>query len=177
MRRVAKTVNFGIMYGLGSFGLSQRLGLGRRESQQIIDNYFNKYPGIKKYIEMTIKDAREKGYAASLMGRRRYFPNINSQNRMLRTADERAAINMPIQATAADMMKLAMINVHRQMKKSKLKSIMMIQVHDELVFEVVPDELEILKELVKHEMESALTLGDVPVVVDIGIGSNWFEAH
>lgn len=175
MRRIAKTVNFGIMYGLGSYGLSQRIGLSKKESQSIIDNYFKSYPGIKKYMDMTIKSAQEKGYAETLCGRRRYFEQINSQNRMLRTAAERAAINMPIQGTASDMMKIAMINIHKEMKKQKLKSMMIMQVHDELVFEVISDEADDLKSLVVELMESALPLGDVPVIVDSGFGENWLE--
>lgn len=175
MRRIAKTVNFGIMYGLGSYGLSQRIGLSRKESQTIIDNYFKSYPGIKKYMDMTIKSAQEKGYAETLCGRRRYFEQINSENRMLRTAAERAAINMPIQGTASDMMKIAMINIHNEMKKRKLKSMMIMQVHDELVFEVIKEEADELKQLVVELMESALNLGDVPVVVDSGFGKNWLE--
>lgn len=177
MRRIAKTVNFGIMYGLGAFGLAQRLGLSRTEGKNIIDNYFEKYPGISKYIDSTVKNAEEKGYAETLCGRRRYFPNINSKNRNLKTIDERAAINLPIQGTASDMMKLAMINVDKAMTKGNFKSLMMLQVHDELVFEVITDELDDLQQLVKAEMESALGLGDVPVVVDTGVGSNWLEAH
>ena len=177
MRRIAKTVNFGIMYGLGSYGLSQRLSLGRNESQEIIDNYFDKYPGIKKYIDMTIEFAREKGYAETLKGRRRYFPEINSSNRNMRTAAERAAINMPIQGTAADMLKIAMIEIDRQMEKLNMRSLMTIQVHDELIFEVRNDELDELRELVIEKMVNAVSLGDVPVVVDTGTGDNWFEAH
>lgn len=175
MRRIAKTVNFGIMYGLGSYGLSQRIGLSKKESQNIIDNYFKSYPGIKKYMDMTIKSAQDKGYAETLCGRRRYFEQINSQNKMLRTAAERAAINMPIQGTASDMMKIAMINIHKEMKKLKMKSMMIMQVHDELVFEVFSDESNELKQLVVELMESALPLGEVPVVVDSGFGENWLE--
>lgn len=177
MRRTAKTVNFGIMYGLGAFGLSQRLGIGRTEAQQIINNYFNKYPGIKKYMEQIIHDGRKIGYVETLCGRRKYFPMLTSENRMLRAAAERAAINMPIQGTASDMLKLAMLSVDKQMKKLNLRSMMMIQVHDELVFEAFPDEIEELKSMVKEEMESALPLGIVPVVVETGVGNNWFEAH
>jgi len=177
MRRVAKTVNFGIMYGLGSFGLSQRLGMSRKEAKEIIDNYFDKYPGIRKYIDMTIKFAETNGYAETLLGRRRYFPNINARNRNLKTADERAAINLPIQGTASDMLKIAMIRVDKAMQSKNMKSLMMLQVHDELVFEAFNDELDELRKLVIYEMENALLLGDVPVVVDTGIGKNWLEAH
>lgn len=177
MRRVAKTINFGIMYGLGSFGLSQRLNIGKKEAQEIIDNYLNNFPGIKTYIDMTIKSTCEKGFAETLCGRRRHFADIRSSNRNLRTAAERAAINMPIQGTASDMMKIAMIRVDKEMKKRNLKSVMTIQVHDELVFEAHPGEIEELTSLVKLEMESALLLGDVPVVVEAGTGINWLEAH
>lgn len=176
MRRTAKTVNFGIMYGLGSFGLSQRLGISRGEAKSIIDNYFNKYPGIKRYIENTIAQTEKCGYTETLLGRKRFFPNINSKNNNLKQAEERAAMNMPIQGTAADMMKLAMIKIHSQMK-SKFKAKMLLQVHDELLFEVPKDELEDLKYIVKEAMENSVLLGDVPVVANIGVGLNWLEAH
>lgn len=177
MRRIAKTVNFGIMYGLGAFGLAQRLGMSRTEAKEIIDNYKKEYPGIQEYMDITVKFAQENGYAETLLGRRRYFKNINNNNRMLKTADERAAINMPIQGTASDMMKIAMININRKMKDENYRSLMMLQVHDELVFEVYPDELNSLKDMVKNEMKNALSLGEVPVVVDTGEGINWFVAH
>lgn len=177
MRRIAKTVNFGIMYGLGAFGLSQRLGLSRTQSKEIIDNYFEKYPGIRKYIDMTIKSCKKKGYAETLCGRRRHFPNINSKNRNLSNAAERGAINMPIQGTASDMMKIAMISIYKEMKKRGMKSLMTMQVHDELVFDTLKSELDELRSLVIDKMESALPLGEVPVVVDTGTGNNWLEAH
>lgn len=177
MRRVAKTVNFGILYGLGAYGLSQRLGISRTEAQTIIEDYLKKYPGIKKYVDDTIATTQKKGYAETLCGRRRYFPNINSQNKNLRSADERAAINLPIQGTAADMMKIAMINVHKKLKEHKLKAMMILQIHDELLFEVPDKELETVKEIVVTEMQNSLSLGEVPVVVDIGIGESWFDAH
>lgn len=177
MRRVAKTVNFGILYGLGAYGLSQRLGIGRTEAQKIIDDYLNKYPGIKKYVEDTIATTQKKGYAETLCGRRRYFPNINSQNRNLRSADERAAINLPIQGTAADMMKIAMIGIHKRFKERKLRTMMILQIHDELLFEVPENELELVQQIVREEMQNSLSLGEVPVVVDIGIGDSWFDAH
>ncbi len=176
-RRVAKTVNFGIMYGLGAFGLAQRLGIHRAEGAKIIDNYFEKYAGIKQYIEDTIALTRQRGYASTLLGRRRFFPLINSANRGLRTAAERACINMPIQGTAADMLKLAMIRIHADMQKRNLRSLMMLQVHDELVFEVYDDEAEELTSVVKEGMEQALPLNNVPVIVETGIGASWYEAH
>lgn len=176
-RRIAKTVNFGIMYGLGAYGLSQRLGLERKRSKEIIDNYFEKFPGIRKYIDLTIKQCEENGYAETLCGRRRYFLDINSSNRNKKQAAERGAINMPIQGTAADMMKIAMIEIQKELDARGLKSLMMLQVHDELVFEAKKNELEELKELVVAKMTNALPLGKVPVIVDTGIGANWFEAH
>ncbi|MGQ9819251.1 MAG: DNA polymerase I [Candidatus Kapaibacteriales bacterium] len=177
MRRAAKTVNFGILYGLGAFGLSQRLNISRTEAQQIIDNYLNKYSGIRRYVEETILDTARRGFAVTLCGRRRYFPNITSQNRNLRSADERSAINFPIQGTAADMMKVAMVNIYRKMQRHRFRSMMILQIHDELLFEVIEDELDELKEIVKTNMQNALSLGDVPVVVDIGVGDSWFDAH
>ena len=176
-RRVAKTVNFGIMYGLGAFGLAQRLGISRTEGQQIIENYFAKYPGIKEYIDSTITTTRDRGYASTLLGRRRYFPLINASNRGLRTAAERAAINMPIQGTAADMMKLAMIRVHNRMQHDGSSALMMLQVHDELLFEVAEGDAAALREMVKREMEQALPLDGVPVIVETGQGASWYEAH
>lgn len=177
MRRVAKTVNFGVMYGLGAFGLAQRLKIPRGQAQDIITNYFDKYPRIKEYIDTTIEQGRSKGYVETLSGRRRYFPDLTSNNRTVRTAAERAAINMPIQGTAADMMKIAMINVHREMQKRELQSLMILQVHDELVFEIIPGEEKELTDLVRSLMESAMELGEVPVVVETGTGKSWGEAH
>lgn len=177
MRRVAKTVNFGIMYGLGAFGLSRRLGMPQRQAKEIIDNYFESYPGIRVYMDSTVEKAGKLGYAESLLGRRRHFPEINSKNRVLRTAAERAAINMPIQGTASDMLKNAMIALHRELESRKMKSKMILQVHDELVFEAPEEEIDSLLELVKYEMEGALPLGKVPVLVETGVGSNWLEAH
>lgn len=176
-RRVAKTVNFGIMYGLGAFGLAQRLGVPRSEGQKIIESYFEKYPGIKRYMDDTIASTRERGYAATILGRRRYFPMINAANRGLRTAAERAAINMPIQGTAADMMKLAMIRVHHRMQTDGYASMMLLQVHDELVFEAPESEVDALCSMVKHEMEHALPLDGVPVIVESGTGPSWYDAH
>lgn len=176
-RRIAKTVNFGIMYGQGSFGLAQQLSISRTEAKNIIEQYFEKYPRIKNYIESTKESAREKGYVSTLLGRRRYFSNITSKNATVRQAAERAAINMPIQGTAADMMKLAMIAVHKAMKARDFKSKMLLQIHDELVFEVMNGEMDELSALVKSCMENALPLGKVPVLVELGIGKNWDEAH
>jgi DNA polymerase-1 len=176
-RRIAKTVNFGIMYGQGSFGLARQLGISRTESKEIIDQYFQRYPNIKSYIDQTIEQAKKQGYVETLLGRRRYFPALESNNQAIRQGAERAAINMPIQGTAADMMKLAMINVHGRMKQEGMQSLMIMQIHDELVFDAVKDEVEALRDLVKHEMEHAMSLGDVPIIVETGIGQNWEEAH
>lgn len=177
MRRIAKTVNFGIMYGLGAYGLAERLNISRTDAKDIIDNYKEKYPGIIKYMDETVEKAKEQGYAETLCGRRRYFKNINSKNRAARTADERAAINMPIQGTASDMMKIAMINIDKEMRKQGVKSKMLLQVHDELIFEVYEDEKDKMTKLVKELMEGALSLGEVPVEVETGIANNWFDAH
>jgi DNA polymerase-1 len=176
-RRIAKTVNFGIMYGQGSFGLARQLGISRTESKEIIDQYFLRYPNIKLYIDETIEKAKKQGYVETLLGRRRYFPALESNNQAIRQGAERAAINMPIQGTAADMMKLAMINVHGRMKKEGMNSLMILQIHDELVFDALKDEVDALRDLVKHEMESAMTLGEVPILVETGVGENWQEAH
>lgn len=176
-RRIAKTVNFGILYGLGAFGLSQRLEISRKEASEIINNYFTKFYGVKSYIDRTLNNIRENGYAETLLGRKRKFLDINDRNHNIRMAAERAAINMPIQGTAADLIKLAMISIYNDFKNNKLKSRMLIQVHDELVFEVANDEIEIIKSIVKNRMENAISLGDVPLVVDIGIGTNWSTAH
>lgn len=177
LRRTAKTVNFGIMYGLGGFGLAQRLGIPNREGSEIIKNYFEKYPGIKNYMDKTIAETESKGYAETLCGRRRYFPDINSKNRNIRSGAERAAINMPIQGTGSDMIKIAMLKVFNALNASKLRAKMLLQVHDELVFECHRDDVEELRSLVKIGMENALPLGDVPVIAETGIGANWLEAH
>ncbi len=177
MRRTAKTVNFGIMYGLGSYGLSQRLRIPRKEAENIISNYFKQFPNIKKYIDETIASTRQNGYAETLLGRRRYFPDISSRNSNIRTSAERAAINHPIQGTAADMIKIAMINIYIELNRLKFKSKMILQVHDELLFDAFSDEIEDLKMIIAKRMSNALPLGEIPVSVDIGIGKNWFEAH
>lgn len=176
MRRVAKVVNFGIMYGAGPFRMSEELGIPRCEASQLIEQYFRTYPGINDYIVNTIADARRDTYVRTLAGRRRYVPDINSENKNIREAAERVAINMPIQGTAADMIKIAMIRIQRRLIEEKFKSMMILQIHDELLFEVHPEEVERLKDLVATEMENALPL-DVPVKVDIGIGNSWYEAH
>jgi DNA polymerase-1 len=177
MRRKAKEVNFGIMYGIGPFGLARRLKIDKTEAQELIKTYFTRYPGVQQYINSTLEMAREKGYVETLSGRRRYYPNINAQNQAVRGAEERAAVNMPVQGFAADIIKLAMINIHREMKKQFPKANMILQVHDELVFETPRDQAEDLAAFVKEQMQSAVSLGEVPLVVETGIGENWFEAH
>jgi DNA polymerase I len=176
MRNKAKTANFGIIYGISSFGLSQRLKISRTEAKELIDGYFQSYPGVKNYMEECIRLARETGYVTTLMGRKRALPDILSRNATVRGFAERNAINSPIQGTAADIIKLAMINIHKELIERKLNSKMILQVHDELVFDVVKEEIDMLKEIVKLKMESAITL-DVPLVVEIGVGLNWLEAH
>jgi DNA polymerase I len=176
LRRNAKTVNFGIIYGISAFGLSQRLGIGRSEAAQLIEQYFATYPRIKAYMTEIVDSAREKGYVETLLGRRRYIRDIHSANATVRGFAERNAINAPIQGTAADMIKLAMIRIHAEMRQRKLKSRMILQVHDELVFDAHLDELEELKQLVEDGMKNALPM-DVPVLVEMGTGNNWLEAH
>jgi len=176
MRRRAKTVNFGIIYGISAFGLAERVGISRGEAAEIIDAYFEQFPGIKKYMDDTINFCREHGFVKTLLGRKRYIRDITSQNRTVVGFAERNAINAPIQGSAADMIKLAMINVHHRMIRDKYESKMILQVHDELLFDVVKPELAKLTAMVKEEMEKALPL-KVPVVVEAGSGNNWLEAH
>ena len=172
----AKTVNFGIIYGVSAFGLSQQTDLNRSESKVMIDNYFINYPGLKKYMSDQIDFARNNGYVETIMGRRRYLQNINSQNNMLRSSSERNAINAPIQGSAADIIKIAMININSELKKQSLKSKMLLQVHDELVFDVHKSEKDQIKDIVKTTMESAVKL-KVPLKIDLEFGKNWLEAH
>ena len=172
----AKTVNFGIIYGVSAFGLSQQTDLNRSESKVMIDNYFLNYPGLKKYMSDQIDFARNNGYVETIMGRRRYLQNINSQNNMLRSGAERNAINAPIQGSAADIIKIAMININSELKKQSLKSKMLLQVHDELVFDVHKSEKDQIKDIVKNTMESAVKL-KVPLKIDLEFGKNWLEAH
>jgi len=176
MRRRAKEVNFGILYGIGPFGLKTRLGITQTHAKEIIDTYFNTFKRVKYFIDGSVEKARIKGYAETLLGRRRYLLNINSNNRMVKQFEERVAVNMPIQGTAADMIKIAMINIHKGIEKKKLKTKMVLQVHDELLFDVYKEEIDEVKILVKELMESALKLS-VPIVAEIGIGENWLDAH
>jgi DNA polymerase-1 len=175
-RRNAKAVNFGIIYGQSAFGLSQNLGIPRKEAAEIIDNYFAQFPGIKQYMADTMNFARENGYVTTLMGRRRYLRDINSANQTVRGFAERNAINAPIQGSAADMIKIAMINIHRELKLQKLDTRMTMQVHDELVFDVPIHEVEIVKPIIMENMRNAIKT-TVPIVVEIGTGLNWLEAH
>ena len=176
MRRHAKTVNFGIVYGISAFGLSERLNIPRKEAKHIIDQYFEKYPGVKEYMEKTIEFAREHGYVETIMGRRRYLRDINSSNAIVRGYAERNAINAPIQGSSADMIKIAMINIHKAITGKNLKSKMILQVHDELIFDTFKDELDVVQPLVRDLMVSAIPM-KVPVVVDMNTGNNWLEAH
>ena len=175
-RTNAKTVNFGIIYGVSAFGLSNQTNLSRKESKELIETYYNKYPKLKKYIASQISFAREKGYVETLLGRRRYLKDINSRNSIVRGGAERNAINAPIQGSAADIIKISMINIQSKFNDNKFKSKMLLQVHDELVFDVFKPELNDVITLVKHEMENAFTL-KVPLTVDIDYGENWLEAH
>ena len=175
-RRNAKAVNFGIIYGQSAFGLSQNLGIARKEAAEIIENYFTQYAGIKKYMADTMNFARENGYVETIMGRRRYLRDITSANQTVRGFAERNAINAPIQGSAADMIKIAMINIHKDIKEQKLQSKMTMQVHDELVFDVIKTEKEQMKAIILNRMQTAIKT-TVPIVVEIGEGYNWLEAH
>jgi DNA polymerase-1 len=175
-RRNAKAVNFGIIYGQSAFGLSQNLGIPRKEAADIIEQYFAQFPGIKQYMSDTMNFARENGYVCTLMGRRRYLRDINSANATVRGFAERNAINAPIQGSAADMIKIAMINIHREFKAQNLDARMTMQVHDELVFDVPNNEIEIVKPIIMHNMKTAIKT-TVPIMVEIGTGLNWLEAH
>ncbi len=175
MRRQAKAVNFGIIYGISAFGLSENLGISPKEAQVFIDKYLTTYPGIKDFMDTIVHQAKLNGYVETIFKRRRYIPEIHSKNYAERSFGERTAMNAPIQGSAADIIKIAMINVYYRMQKERLKSKLIIQVHDELIFDVKKDELEIMKQIVKEEMEHAVDL-KVPLKVDISYGHNWFEA-
>ena len=178
MRRTAKMVNFGIIYGISAFGLSQRLAIPRTEAAAIIDAYFREYPAISEFMERTVADARERGYVETLSGRRRYFPDLNSANQNIRGNAERAAINTPIQGTAADMIKLAMIRIDALLRQTPYQSRMLLQVHDELVFDLARDEQDELVPRILDAMKTALPLPHgVPIEVEHGTGPNWLAAH
>jgi len=175
-RRVAKIINYSIAYGAGPFRISQELKIPIKEASNIISNYFDRYPGIRKYIDNTIKEGFENGYVATILGRQRNTYNLRSTNRNLQEAEKRATINMPIQGTASELIKVAMVNIYNKLKKMKFESKMILQIHDELLFESPQNEKENLIKMVVKEMESAIKL-DVPIKVDYNFGSNWYEAH
>jgi DNA polymerase-1 len=178
MRYKAKSVNFGIIYGQGAFGLADNLGISRSEAKEIIANYKREFPGIQQYMDDTIRFAKEKGYVETLLGRKRWLRDINSSNFTVRGFAERNAINSPIQGTAADMIKLAMQKVYRAIQEAGLKSKMILQVHDELIFDALKSEAAVLKPLIISSMQEALNLpNDVPVIAECGQGDNWLEAH
>jgi DNA polymerase-1 len=176
MRRNAKMVNFGIIYGISAFGLSERLNIPRGEAKSIIDNYFIQYPRVKEYMDQSIEQAREKGYVETILGRRRYLRDITSANATVRGFAERNAINAPIQGSAADMIKIAMINIHHDFKKHRFRSKLLLQVHDELVFDLHHAEADDVKGIVSHRMKTALPM-NVPIEIGMGTGKNWLEAH
>jgi DNA polymerase-1 len=176
MRRKAKAVNFGIIYGISAFGLAQDIGVSNTEAKRYIDSYFARYPQVREFLDRTIQTAKTNGYVTTLFGRRRFIPELASSVAAVRNFGERMAVNTPIQGTAADLIKLAMINIQRRLTREHMRSKMILQVHDELVFEVPDQEIAAMKELVREEMEGVLTLA-VPVKVDVGTGKNWDEAH
>jgi DNA polymerase-1 len=176
MRRQAKIINFATIYGASAFGLSQQADISVKEAAEFIGRYFEAYPRFRKYVEETIAFARERGYVQTLLGRRRPVPEIASANRFMREGAERVAVNTPLQGTAADLIKRAMIDIHGEIGKKRYRSRMLIQVHDELVFEVPPEEKGPFEKMVRSKMEGAIAL-DVPIVVDVGWGKNWGDAH
>ena len=176
MRSACKMVNFGIIYGISPFGLSQRLNVPRKQAAELIETYFQQYPGVKAFMDQAIADAREKGYAQTLLGRRRFLRDIASRNATSRQAAERNAINTPVQGTAADLIKLAMVRVHRELEQHRLKTRMVLQIHDELLFDVPTEEVGAVRDLVKRAMTTVLDIG-VPLEVSVGVGDSWLEAH
>lgn len=176
MRRKAKTANFGIIYGISVFGLAERLTIPRGEAKELIDGYFETYPKVKEYMDKCITDAREKTYVETVFGRKRYLPDINSRNATVRGYAERNAINAPIQGSAADIIKVAMNNIFKRFEEENIKSKMILQVHDELNFNVLENELDKVQKIVIEEMENAYKLA-VPLRADCGKGKNWLEAH
>jgi DNA polymerase-1 len=176
MRRTAKVINFGIVYGMSGYGLSKELGVGPREAQSYIDAYFERHKGIREYIERTLAEAREKGFVRTLFGRIRYMPELSNADANVRQFGERTAMNTPIQGTAADIIKMAMVNIHRKLKEGKSRTRLIMQIHDELVFEVPEGEIDGMKAMIRHEMEHVCDLR-VPLKVSMGQGRNWAEAH
>ena len=175
-RRKAKTANFGIIYGISAFGLAERMEVSRTEARELIDSYFATYPGVKEYMAKSVEVAKEKGYIETVFGRRRYLPDINSHNAVVRGYAERNAVNAPIQGTAADIIKLAMVRIDRRFEEEGIKAKMILQVHDELNFSVPQEELSRVKAIVIEEMENAWKV-NVPLLADCGEGKNWLEAH
>ncbi len=175
MRREAKAVNFGIIYGISDFGLAQDLNIPVYKAKKYIDTYFDTYKKVKKYMDESVRLAKERGYSETLFGRRRTIPELKSSNYNVRQFGERAAMNMPLQGTAADIIKVAMINVYKRFAKEGLKSRLILQVHDELIADTVPGETENVKNILKEEMENAVSLS-LPLTVDVDCGANWFEA-
>jgi DNA polymerase-1 len=176
MRRQAKVINFGVLYGMSAFGLSRELGIPQKQAQAYINGYFKKYDGVKNYLDGILQQARQRGYVTTLLNRRRYLPEINSANPAVRQLTERMAINAPIQGTAADLIKMAMLRIAALIREKGMNSAMTMQVHDELVFEVPQEEKITLMNLVRQEMEGVVEL-KVPLKVDISSGLNWDEAH
>jgi DNA polymerase-1 len=174
-RREAKAVNFGIVYGISGFGLAAQLGISRAEAEKYIRNYFARYAGVRRFIDATIAEVRQTGVTRTLFGRERPIPDINSRNSNARGFAERTAVNSPLQGTAADLIKLAMVRIHRKLEQDRFQAAMLLQVHDELVFECPPGEVAPLSALVKREMEGVREL-NVPLVVDVGVGNNWRDA-
>ena len=175
-RKKAKQANFGIIYGITAFGLAQRMGISNGEARQLIDDYFSTFPKVHQYMLNAIASARQKGYAETMFGRRRYLPDINSKNGTVRGFAERNAINAPIQGTEADIIKIAMIRIHKRFEEEGIRSKMILQVHDELNFSVYPEEKERVEQIVVSEMQGACKLS-VPLLADAGWGKNWLEAH
>ncbi|MEM6723183.1 MAG: DNA polymerase, partial [Bacteroidota bacterium] len=175
--RNAKTVNFSIIYGAGSTNLSRQLEIKRAEAKELIDQYFAQYQGLQNYMTESVEKARESGYVTTLMGRRRILRDINSRNGMLRSSAERIAVNSPIQGTAADLIKVAMINIRKALRENNLKTKMILQVHDELVFDVPNEELEIVKPIIEDLMKHAIPGLKVPILVGMDQGQDWLEAH
>ena len=174
-RSQAKTVNFGIIYGVSAFGLADQANISRKEAKALIDAYYETYPTLKAYIEKQVEIARDQGFVETLMGRRRYLKDINSRNAVVRSHAERNAVNAPIQGTAADIVKMAMIQIQKELKKN-YQTKMILQVHDELIFDAPKDEVEKVSELIKSTMEAAMQM-DVPLIAEVGVGANWLEAH
>ncbi|WP_010496360.1 DNA polymerase, partial [Ligilactobacillus acidipiscis] len=175
IRRQAKAVNFGIVYGISDYGLSQNIGITRKQAKQFIDTYFEKFPGVKKYMDEIVEHAREEGYVETIFHRRRYLPDIKNKNYNIRSFAERTAMNSPIQGSAADIIKVAMINMDKKLAEKKMQAKMLLQVHDELIFEVPDEELTDFEELVKSVMDSAVDL-NVPLKVECAHGKTWFSA-